>query len=170
MTVEMRLMLCFVIAVVSVIPALVAFFESKKYDNILKKVNVICGVVFVPTHIIYATFSLLARTNEGFTIMSLTWFSIVIFVLSELSLFGSVFFYFFKKKLGLNFERGICITFVAVNGVFGLVYPLYHYLISTIDFLTMIVFLLPIVAHTVVLTLNSMQYEKTKKTNAKLKK
>ena len=163
MGVEMRLLLCFVIAVLSAVPALVAFLEAKKYDNIKKKVNLICGSFFIPSHIICASFSVLARTNDGFTIMSLTWFSIIIFILSEITLFGSVLFYFFKKKLGLTFEREFCIAFAVANGVFGLIYSLYHYFIYTIDFITMIIFILPFAAHTTVLAINSLRYKKNKK-------
>ena len=170
MSVEMRLMLCFVIAIISVAPALVAFCEAKKYDNFLKRVYLICGSVFIPTHIIFAAFSLLARTNDGFTIMSLTWFSIIIFVLSEVSLFGSVIFYFLSQKFVFLLEEKIIISFAVVNGLFGLIFPIYHYLISTIDFLTMIVFLLPFVTHTTVLTIKCTKYEKPKTMVKKVKK
>lgn len=170
MGVEMRLLLCFVIALVSVIPALVSFFEAKNSGDVLKKIFVTCGVVFLPTHMIFASFSLLARTNEGFTIMSLTWFSIVIFVLCEISIYSSTLFYFIKKKIGAFYEREICIAMAIINGFFGITYPLYHYLINTIDFLTMIVFLLPFIAHTTTLSLNAIKYEKPNKLNKKIKK
>ena len=87
MDVNTKIILFLVIAIVSVTPSLVAFFEMKKRDGIVKRILLISGIVFIPTNIIFSGLSILAQTNDGFTIMSLTWFSIIIFVLCELAVY-----------------------------------------------------------------------------------
>lgn len=153
MSVETRLMLFFVISLIAVIPSMVAFFEMKKKEQLQKRIYAICGAVFIPMHIMFSTLSILAKTNDGFTIMSLTWFSIILFVLCELVLYISTVFYFLKDHVKVNAKR-MYILFAVLTAVFGTFYTLYHYIICySIDFFTLIVFLLPYISHTVVFSM-----------------
>lgn len=164
-----------IISIISVVPSLVAFFESKKSEEVFKKIYTTLGAVFIPSHLIFSTTSILTKTNfiidEKFvSIINITWFSLVFFILAEVALFSSTVFYFVKGLLNLKAERAICISFAVVTGLFGIVFSVYHYYIDTINFVNMLLYLLPFALHTAVLVLNVIKYKKVKTSNKIFKK
>lgn len=175
MTLEIKIMLFILISALSVLPSVVSFMEHKKASisqsggsSRKSKILLALGILFIPTHILFASMSLLAQTNDGFTIMSLTWFSIVLFILCELALYFSVGFYFYNRNSNKNLRTEYMVLGV-INAVLGIGYVLYHFFICySIDLITMLVFMAPFCACSATLILKSISYKKTvkkKKTN-----